>query len=116
MNVPTILAKLTRELADDHAIVREGLAALCETRPNLRISGQCSDGSAAVEMIKSLAPDFAIIDLEMPRLHGLEVIRKLREVHCRSKLVVLTMSRDQKMVVEALRAGANGYVLKDGPT
>ena len=102
-------------LADDHSIVREGLAAFCDARAELRIVGQCSDGLAAVEMIKSVAPDFAIIDLHMPKLHGLEVIRKVREVNSQTKLIVLSISRDEKMVVEALRAGANGYLLKDGP-
>jgi DNA-binding NarL/FixJ family response regulator len=102
-------------LADDHSIVREGLAAFCDARPELHIVGQCSDGMAAVEMIRSVVPDFAIIDLHMPKLHGLEVIRKVREANCPCKLVVLSISRDEKMVLEALRAGANGYLLKDGP-
>jgi len=102
-------------LADDHSIVREGLAAFCDARPELHIAGQCSDGMAAVEMIRSVSPDFAIIDLHMPKLHGLEVIRKVREANCPCKLVVLSISRDEKMVLEALRAGANGYLLKDGP-
>jgi DNA-binding NarL/FixJ family response regulator len=102
-------------LADDHSIVREGLAAFCDAQPELQIAGQCADGLAAVEMIKALAPDFAIIDLHMPKLHGLEVIRKVREANSQSKLVVLSISRDEKMVLEALRAGANGYLLKDGP-
>jgi DNA-binding NarL/FixJ family response regulator len=102
-------------LADDHSIVREGLAAFCDARPELHIAGQCSDGMAAVEMIRSVVPDFAIIDLHMPKLHGLEVIRKVREANCPCKLVVLSISRDEKMVLEALRAGANGYLLKDGP-
>src|SRR4249920_3390455 len=102
-------------LADDHSIVREGLAAFCDARPELHIVGQSADGLAAVEMIKSLVPDFAIIDLHMPKLHGLEVIRKVREANSACKLVVLSISRDEKMVLEALRAGANGYLLKDGP-
>jgi DNA-binding NarL/FixJ family response regulator len=102
-------------LADDHSIVREGLAAFCDAQPELHIVGQCSDGLAAVELIKSLTPDFAILDLHMPKLHGLEVIRKVREASSPSRLVVLSISRDEKMVLEALRAGANGYLLKDGP-
>ena len=80
-------------LADDHSIVREGLAAFCENRAELHIVGQSSDGLAAVEMIKSLTPDFAIIDLHMPKLHGLEVIRKVREVNSQTKLIVLSISR-----------------------
>jgi DNA-binding NarL/FixJ family response regulator len=81
-------------LADDHSIVREGLAAFCDAQQELHIVGQCADGLAAVDLIKSLAPDFAIIDLHMPKLHGLEVIRKVREANCQSKLVVLSISRD----------------------
>ena len=102
-------------LADDHSIVREGLAAFCEARPELHIVGQCADGLAAVEMIKALAPEFAIIDLHMPKLHGLEVIQKLREANSPSKLIILTISHDEKMALWALRAGANGYLVKDGP-
>ena len=106
---------LTVVLADDHPILREGLAAFFDGRLDLQIVGQCSDGLAAVEMVKALAPDFAIIDLDLPKLHGLEVIQRLREANSPAKLVVLTINHDEKMVRWALRAGANGYVLKDGP-
>jgi len=102
-------------LADDHPILREGLAAFFDVRPDLHIVGQCSDGLAAVEMVKALAPDLAIIDLNLPKLHGLEVIQRLREANSPSKLVVFTISHDEKLLMWALRAGANGYVLKDGP-
>ena len=102
-------------LADDHPILREGLAAFFDVRPDLHIVGQCSDGLVAVEMVKALAPDFAIIDLNLPKLHGLEVIQRLREANSPSKLVVFTISHDEKLLMWALRAGANGYVLKDGP-
>ena len=106
---------LTVVLADDHPILREGLAAFFDGRSDLQIVGQCADGLAAVEMVKTLAPDFAIIDLQLPKLHGLEVIERLREANSPTKLVVLTISHDEKMMKWALRAGANGYVVKDGP-
>src|SRR5215469_12282764 len=102
-------------LADDHPIVREGLAAFFDERPELSIVGQCSDGLAAVEMINALAPDFAIIDLQLPKLHGLEVIQRLRGANSASKLVILTVNHDERMVLWALRAGADGYLVKDGP-
>jgi DNA-binding NarL/FixJ family response regulator len=102
-------------LADDHSIVREGIAAFCDSRPDLYVAGQCGDGLAAVDLIKTVQPDFAVIDLNMPKLHGLEVIRKVRETNCPTKLIVLSIAHDEKMVLEALRAGANGYLLKDGP-
>ena len=106
---------LTVILADDHAIVREGLAALCATNPGLQVIAQCSDGQAALELIVSEKPDFAFLDLHMPKLTGLEVIRKLRAAGCTSKLMILSISRDDSTVMEALRVGADAYLLKDGP-
>ena len=107
--------EVTVVLADDHAIVREGLAALCSSE-GLRVLGQCSDGSAAVEMITSLRPDFGILDLNMPGLTGVEAIRRLRTGNCSSRLVILSISRDDNVVREALEAGADAYLLKDGPS
>jgi len=102
-------------LADDHAIVREGIAALCAAN-GMRILGQVADGAAAVRMIEELQPDFAILDLHMPQLTGIEVIRRLRANQCRAKLMILSISRDEATVMEALRAGADAYLLKDGPS
>jgi DNA-binding NarL/FixJ family response regulator len=101
-------------LADDHAIVREGIAALCASN-GMNVVGQCSDGPAAFEMISSLNPDFAILDLHMPLMTGAEVIRRLRSAGCTAKLMILSISRDEAIVMEALRAGADAYLLKDGP-
>ncbi len=105
----------TLVLADDHAIVREGIAALCASN-GFQILGQCSEGAAAVEMILSLKPDFAILDLHMPGLTGVEAIRRLRAAGCKAKLMILSISRDESTVMEALRAGADAYLLKDGPS
>lgn len=103
----------TLVLADDHHIVREGFAALC-AREGLRVIGQCSDGAAAVEMILTLQPDFALLDMHMPTMTGVEVIRKLRGAGCTSKLMILSISRQEATVEEAIRAGADAYLLKDG--
>jgi DNA-binding NarL/FixJ family response regulator len=102
-------------LADDHAIVREGIAALCASH-GLRILGQCSDGAAALEMVSSLKPDFAILDLQMPGMTGVEAIRRLRQSGSTAKLMILSISREESTVMEALRAGADAYLLKDGPS
>jgi len=102
-------------LADDHAIVREGIAALCAAN-GMRILGQVSDGMAAVQMIEELKPDFAILDLHMPQITGVEAIRRLRLNHCQAKLMILSISREEGTVMEALRAGADAYLLKDGPS
>ena len=101
-------------LADDHHIVRQGFAALCEAN-GMRVLGQCSEGLAALEMILSLKPDFAILDLNMPGMTGVEVIRHLRAKGSTTKLLILSISRDEKIVVDCLRAGADGYLPKDGP-
>jgi DNA-binding NarL/FixJ family response regulator len=102
-------------LADDHAIVREGIAALCASQ-GLRIVGQCADGTSAVETVLAQKPDFAILDLHMPGMSGVEAIRRLRASGCSAKLLVLSISREESAVMEALRAGADGYLLKDGPS
>jgi DNA-binding NarL/FixJ family response regulator len=108
------LAGTTVVLADDHAIVREGFAALCEVS-GMRVLGQCSDGPSAVETILTEQPDFAILDLHMPGMTGIEVIRKVRAAGCPSKIMILSISREDRPVIEALRAGADAYLLKDGP-
>src|SRR5437763_9041081 len=107
------LEQLTVVLADDHAIVREGIAALCAYH-GFDVVGQCSDGIAAVEMVLDRKPEFAIIDLEMRGLTGLEAIRKLRAAGVNTKLIVLSVTRDESTVMQALRAGADAYLLKKG--
>jgi two-component system response regulator NreC len=102
-------------LADDHTIVREGIAAILSGESNFTIIGQASDGSEAVNLIQTLRPDVAIVDLNMPRLHGLEVIRRTRKWNSQIHMGILSISRDQKTVAEVLRIGASAYLLKDGP-
>jgi DNA-binding NarL/FixJ family response regulator len=106
---------ITLVLADDHGIVREGIAAFCNSRPELKILGQSSDGAEAVDLILSLKPDFAVLDLNMPKLSGLEVIRRVRQAKSETKLIVLSISRDENVIRDLFRSGANGYLLKDGP-
>jgi DNA-binding NarL/FixJ family response regulator len=106
---------ITIVLADDHGIVREGIAAFCNSRPELKILGQSSDGAEAVELILSLKPDFAVLDLNMPKISGLDVIRRVRQAKCETKLIVLSINRDESVIRELFRSGANGYLLKDGP-
>jgi DNA-binding NarL/FixJ family response regulator len=109
------LQPLTLVLADDHVIVREGIAALCASK-GFEILGQCADGATAVEIILEQKPDFAILDLHMPGMTGVEAIRKLRAAGAAAKLMILSISRDEPLVMEALRAGADAYLLKDGPS
>ena len=101
-------------IADDQAIVREGFAALCSSA-GMRVVAECPDGASALQAITSLLPDFAILDLHMPLLTGVEVVRRLRASGCLTKLLILSISREENCVLEALRAGADAYLLKDGP-
>jgi DNA-binding NarL/FixJ family response regulator len=111
----TEFASITVILADDHTIVREGLAALC-TANGMTVLGQAYDGPSALEMIVSLKPDFAILDLHMQGMTGAEVIRRLRAAGDLTKAMILSISREDATVIEALRAGADAYLLKDGPS
>jgi len=107
------LPEITVVLADDHNIVREGFAALL-AKEGVRVVGQCADGSSALEMITALKPDFALLDMNMPGLTGVETIRRLRSAGCTTKLMILSITRQKATVDEAIRAGADAYLLKDG--
>ncbi len=111
----TELKTLTVVIADDHAIVREGIAAICETTASLQVLGQCSDGEAALTMIREKQPDFALLDFNMPGRTGVEVVRELKSTGFPTKLMILSINRDEQTVREALAAGADAYLLKDGP-
>lgn len=106
---------ITLLLADDHGVVREGVAAFCKSREEISVIGQCSDGEQALEMILADRPDFAVLDLNMPKLSGLEVVRRARMAGSKTRLIVLSINRDEATIRELFRCGADGYVLKDGP-
>lgn len=103
-------------LADDHAIVRQGLRALLETDPEMEIVGESADGLTALELIEDLRPDIAIVDVTMPDLSGLEVVRRVARRSPDTAVIVLSMHADEGYVIEALRSGAAGYVLKSTST
>jgi DNA-binding NarL/FixJ family response regulator len=99
-------------LADDLTLVREGLAALCEAHPGYKVIGQCSEGAAALRLIEERQPDIAVLDLNLPDLFALEIVRRVRAAALRTKLVVLSTRKDRKTVVEALRCGVSAFLLK----
>src|SRR3954468_15948035 len=101
-------------LADDHRIVREGLRSLLESQPDLQVIAEASDGRQAVEMARDLEPDVVVMDVAMPQLNGIEATRQLAGDDRGTKIVALSMHSDRRFVSEALKAGASGYVLKDG--
>ena len=99
-------------LADDHPIVRHGLRALLEAEPDFRIAGEVDDGLEAVEQVERLQPDVLVLDLMMPGLNGLEVTRQAGQRSPGTRVIILSMYSSEVYVLEALRNGAAGYVLK----
>jgi len=102
-------------LADDMTLVTEGLAALCRAQPAFRVVGQCSEGVSALKVIETDRPDLAVLDLNLPELHTLELVRRVRDANLPTRVVVLSTKRDRKTVVEALRCGVNAFLLKSAP-
>ena len=100
-------------LADDQRIVREGLATLLGLLPGIDVVGTASDGEEAVALVERLRPDVVLMDLRMPRCDGVAATRRLREQGSPTHVVVLTTYADDRSVVEALRAGARGFLTKD---
>jgi len=100
-------------LADDHHIVRQGLKALLEAEPDFHVLGEAADGLEAVQLVERLQPDVLLVDVMMPGLSGIEATRQVRERFPRTQVVVLSMHSNEAYVLEALRNGAMGYVLKD---
>jgi DNA-binding NarL/FixJ family response regulator len=103
-------------LADDLTLVREGLAALCNAQPHYKVVGQFSEGVAALRAIEANPPDLAVLDLNLSDLFALEIVKRVRERGVRTKVVVLSTRRDRKTVVEALRCGVSGFLLKSAPS
>jgi DNA-binding NarL/FixJ family response regulator len=102
-------------IADDHAVVRQGLRTFLELQDEIEVVGEAADGIEAVELVQRTKPDVALLDLIMPRLGGLEAIRRIREVAPATRVLVLTSFADDDTVLPAVRAGAAGYLLKDVP-
>jgi DNA-binding NarL/FixJ family response regulator len=100
-------------LADDQRVVREGLALVLGLMPGVEVVGSAADGDEAVAMAGELEPDIVLMDLRMPRCDGVEATRRLRERRAATKVIVLTTYSDDRSVLEALRAGARGYLTKD---
>ena len=100
-------------LADDHHVVRQGLRVLLEGQPDFQLVGEAGDGLEAIQLTERLKPDVLLIDLMMPSLNGLEATRQVSQRSPHTRVVILSMHANEAYVLEALRNGAAGYVLKD---
>jgi DNA-binding NarL/FixJ family response regulator len=99
-------------LADDHGIVRAGLRRLVEESAQMEVVAEASDGRQAIQKIRQLQPDVAVIDLSMPEIDGLEVINQIHPEYPHLPIIVLTMHAENQYVVRAIEAGAMGYITK----
>jgi len=102
-------------VADDHPIVREGLAAVLSTQPDFDIVGQVGSGAEVVTRVTELEPDVLLLDLEMPDMDGVEALRRLREAQVPVRVIVFTAYDTDERILGAVRAGAQGYLLKGVP-
>ena len=103
-------------VADDHTIVRQGVVSLLEAAGDCQVVAQASDGVEAVEQALATRPDVAVLDIGMPRLSGLEAVRRIRQEVPHTRVLVLTMHEEEEYVLHIVKAGASGYLVKDSAT
>ncbi|GAB4454889.1 MAG: response regulator transcription factor [Anaerolineae bacterium] len=102
-------------VADDHPVVRDGLVAILGTQPDFEIVGEAGTGAEAVERARELRPDVMLLDLEMPELDGVEVLRRLSQSNPEVRVIVFTAFDTDERILGAVQAGAQGYLLKGAP-
>ena len=100
-------------LADDHKIVRDGLRSLLNKPPDLEVIADAEDGRTTVNLAKKLSPDVVVMDITMPEMNGIEATRQILSENPHTKVIGLSMHSDLRFVVEMLKAGASGYLLKE---
>lgn len=110
------MGPITVVIADDHRLVRESLISVLQADGQIRVVGEAGDGHEALTVIRDTAPQVAIVDISMPGLSGIEVVRRLHQDQPSTRCLVLTMHLDEEYVLHVVRAGASGYLLKDSPT
>ena len=102
-------------IVDNHPVVREGLRAMLATDQTIKIVGEASDGAEAVAMVAQKKPDVVLMDMHMPNLYGIEATRRIKDRYPSTAVIVLTMYDNDAYIIDAMRAGASGYLLKDSP-
>ncbi len=100
-------------LVDDHVLFRKGLTALLSERPDIQVVGEARDGLEAIDAAREFLPDVILMDVNMPRCDGLEATRRIKREMPHVKIVILTVSDDDQHLFEAIKSGAQGYLLKD---
>jgi len=104
---------ITVLIADDHALIREGIKQILELEEDISVVGQANDGEEAFELAEKLNPDIILLDINMPKLNGIETLRRFKDMGIKSKVIILTIHEDKEYILKTLKLGANGYLLKD---
>lgn len=102
-------------LADDHAVVRDGLRSLLEKQQDFVVMAEASDGRECLELVEKYSPDVVMMDVAMPKMNGIEATRRILATNPSIAVVILSMHNDESYVLQSLKAGAKGYLLKDSP-
>jgi len=102
-------------IVDDHPVVRDGLAAILGTQPDFAVVAEAGNGRAAIDLVKQLQPDVTLLDLEMPEMDGVETLKQIRAIDAGAKVIVFTAFDTDERIVNAVQAGAQGYLLKGAP-
>ena len=103
-------------IADDHPIFRKGLIEIISSEPDLEVAGECGDGIAALKYITDKKPDIALLDIQMPKMNGFEVLKKINELRLPTNVVFLTMHSEEDIFEKAMELGAKAYLLKESVT
>lgn len=108
------MSEITRiVLADDHALVRDGIRSLLESEADLKVIGEASNGQEAIELVEKVQPDLLIIDIRMPIMNGIDAVEALTKSNTQVKSIILSMHDSEEYILKSISAGANGYLLKD---
>lgn len=102
-------------VADDHPVVRDGLVAILSTQADFEVVGEAADGAEAVDQVNALLPDVMLLDLEMPEMDGVAVLKQLKQAGATTRVVVFTAFDTDDRILDAVQAGAQGYLLKGAP-
>ncbi|MCY7694408.1 response regulator transcription factor [Bacillus altitudinis] len=100
-------------IVDDHFVVREGLKLILETDQRFDVVGEAEDGAKGLDVLKEKAPDLVLLDLNMPNMSGLEMLKEMQSLQLKVPVLILTTYNEEKLMIEGLQLGAKGYLLKD---
>ncbi|MCD5410521.1 MAG: response regulator transcription factor [Clostridiales bacterium] len=107
------MGKIKILIVDDHSLVREGLKQILELENDMKIVGEAGNGEEAIVILNQVKPDIVILDINMPKMNGIQTLRRMKDIDVTTKIIMLTFHEEEEYLRETLNLGANGYVLKD---